>query len=204
MSPSCRENFCDRPPLPPGESDLHHLPRVLLPGWTMSDVQAGRVEKVVCMEGSRNFLHLSFIFSLLCPQVCNGISDCGEESSGWVAADEGECGFWSPWGGWSECSQSCGPGMQTRRRVCTNPTGDILRQCRGEPNEDQQCFSVSCPGKECAPCWSLMGRPWSYSSLSLPVLCFSQYIEGPEEGGWQIESSGSSSWGNLEVRSDII
>ncbi|XP_073488988.1 LOW QUALITY PROTEIN: SCO-spondin-like [Aquarana catesbeiana] len=82
---------------------------------------------------------------LMFKQVCNGISDCGEESSGWVAADEGECGFWSPWGGWSECSQSCGPGMQTRKRVCTNPTGDILRQCRGEPNEDQQCFSVSCP-----------------------------------------------------------
>ncbi|XP_068091514.1 SCO-spondin-like isoform X2 [Hyperolius riggenbachi] len=78
-------------------------------------------------------------------QICNGLSDCNDGSSRSAASDERECGFWSPWGSWSDCSQSCGTGMQSRRRVCTNPTGDILRQCRGEDNEVQQCFSVSCP-----------------------------------------------------------
>ncbi|XP_063781355.1 SCO-spondin-like [Pseudophryne corroboree] len=82
---------------------------------------------------------------LMFKQVCNGIPDCADGTSGWVASDERECGFWSPWGGWSDCSQSCGTGAQTRRRVCTNPSSDILRRCRGEESEAQQCFSVSCP-----------------------------------------------------------
>ncbi|XP_056407686.1 SCO-spondin-like [Hyla sarda] len=82
---------------------------------------------------------------LLFKQVCNGVPDCEDESLGPVGSDEKECGFWSPWGPWSDCSQSCGSGTQSRRRVCTNPSGDILRQCRGEESEAQQCFTVSCP-----------------------------------------------------------
>ncbi|KAM4677962.1 LOW QUALITY PROTEIN: SCO-spondin-like [Discoglossus pictus] len=80
-------------------------------------------------------------------QVCNGVPDCGDadESSGWVPSDERNCGLWGPWGTWSECSHSCGTGMQSRRRSCTNPSTDVLRECRGEETQAQQCFTVSCP-----------------------------------------------------------
>ncbi|XP_053571495.1 SCO-spondin-like [Bombina bombina] len=89
-------------------------------------------------------------------QVCNGISDCGDanESSGFVSSDEKDCGIWSPWGTWSECSQSCGTGMQSRRRSCTNPSSDVLRQCRGEETEAQQCFTISCPVDSLWTPWS--------------------------------------------------
>ncbi|XP_075444784.1 SCO-spondin-like [Ascaphus truei] len=80
-------------------------------------------------------------------QVCNGIADCGdgEETSGWVPSDERDCGIWSPWGAWTDCSHPCGTGMQSRRRACANPSTDVLRQCRGEETQAQQCFQVSCP-----------------------------------------------------------
>ncbi|MEE6467583.1 hypothetical protein FKM82_007315 [Ascaphus truei] len=80
-------------------------------------------------------------------QVCNGIADCGdgEETSGWVPSDERYCGIWSPWGTWTDCSHPCGTGMQSRRRACANPSTDVLRQCRGEETQAQQCFQVSCP-----------------------------------------------------------
>ncbi|XP_043922260.1 SCO-spondin-like [Protopterus annectens] len=80
-------------------------------------------------------------------QVCNGIADCfdGMNSSLMVPSDEQDCGLWSPWTPWTDCSQTCGMGMQTRRRTCAGPTSDILHKCQGEDTQVQQCFSIACP-----------------------------------------------------------
>ncbi|XP_069502497.1 SCO-spondin-like [Ambystoma mexicanum] len=80
-------------------------------------------------------------------QVCNGVADCGDgdEASGWVPTDERYCGLWGPWSPWGDCSKSCGSGVQTRKRDCSSPPGDILWHCRGVETQAQQCFSTACP-----------------------------------------------------------
>nr|DBA25392.1 TPA: hypothetical protein GDO54_012926 [Pyxicephalus adspersus] len=129
-------------------------------------------------------------------QVCNGIPDCGMDSPGLVEADERECGFWSPWGSWSECSQSCGPGIQTRRRACTNPTADILRQCRGEQSEDQQCFSVSCPVDGSWAPWTT----WSNCTQDCSgVVIRRRECTPPQNGGRHCSELPQSSAVSLEI-----
>ncbi|XP_043542355.1 SCO-spondin-like, partial [Chiloscyllium plagiosum] len=80
-------------------------------------------------------------------QVCDGVNDCrdsSEKSSG-IPSDELNCGKWSPWGLWSQCSQSCAAGIQTRERVCETSSTDLLKECRGHKTQTQQCFSQACP-----------------------------------------------------------
>nr|XP_023660300.1 SCO-spondin [Paramormyrops kingsleyae] len=78
-------------------------------------------------------------------EVCNGIPECPESTTGLEGgpSDERGCRTWGPWGPWSPCSRSCGSGSQIRQRQC--PLGDPLRHCRGEDTQKQSCFSVSCP-----------------------------------------------------------
>ncbi|XP_062907004.1 SCO-spondin [Mobula hypostoma] len=80
-------------------------------------------------------------------QVCDGINDCndGSEETRGFPSDEVNCGMWSPWGSWSDCSQTCEAGIQSRRRVCTSLSEGVLRHCRGHKVQTQQCFSRACP-----------------------------------------------------------
>ncbi|XP_055489392.1 LOW QUALITY PROTEIN: SCO-spondin [Leucoraja erinacea] len=80
-------------------------------------------------------------------QVCDGINDCsdGSAESRGFPSDEMSCGMWSPWGSWSDCSQTCEAGVQSRKRLCSSPSQDVLRQCRGLKQQTQQCFSRACP-----------------------------------------------------------
>ncbi|XP_078681186.1 uncharacterized protein LOC144916075 [Branchiostoma floridae x Branchiostoma belcheri] len=56
-------------------------------------------------------------------------------------------GGWSDWGSWSGCSVTCGVGMETRDRTCTNPApGNGGTVCDGADQETQECDTgVSCP-----------------------------------------------------------
>ncbi|KAM4705238.1 SCO-spondin-like [Rhinophrynus dorsalis] len=131
-------------------------------------------------------------------QVCNGISDCGDgdETSGWVASDEKDCGFWSPWGAWSDCSQTCGPGMQSRRRTCTNPSTDVLRQCRGQESQDQQCFTVSCPVDGFWTPWAT----WSNCTQDCTgIVIRRRECNPPQNGGRHCSEIPDSSSSNLEI-----
>ncbi|XP_072010680.1 SCO-spondin-like isoform X3 [Engystomops pustulosus] len=130
---------------------------------------------------------------LMFKQVCNGIADCEDEDLGF---DERECGFWSPWGSWSDCSQSCGTGMQSRRRVCTNPSSDILRQCRGEESEAQQCFSVSCPVDGSWTSWT----SWSNCTQDCTgVVIRRRECTPPQNGGRQCSDLVGSPASSLEI-----
>ena len=41
-------------------------------------------------------------------------------------------GEWSEWGGWSECSKTCGGGVQYRERNCSNPApANGGKECEG-------------------------------------------------------------------------
>ena len=49
---------------------------------------------------------------------------------------------WQEWGGWSECSSSCGRGLKIRARACNGSQ----RSCQGESAETKECFVTVCPG----------------------------------------------------------
>nr|CAD7402180.1 unnamed protein product [Timema poppensis] len=54
-------------------------------------------------------------------------------------------GNWSPWGDWSTCSVSCGPGYRRRYRTCTNPEP----QFRGAPCDGENLQVEKCSGSNC-------------------------------------------------------
>ena len=57
-------------------------------------------------------------------------------------------GGWSEWEVWGRCSVTCGGGVQTRLRTCTNPppsSGGV--DCQGNNLQSQTCNTNGCPGK---------------------------------------------------------
>ena len=57
-------------------------------------------------------------------------------------------GNWSAWAEWSDCSASCGGGIQGRRRYCINPPPkNGGRDCSGKGYDVQRCNTQGCPGK---------------------------------------------------------
>lgn len=59
-----------------------------------------------------------------------------------------EHGNWSEWSQWTYCSESCGGGVNVRRRKCDNPApyngGDY---CAGSGNDTKSCNQFRCSGK---------------------------------------------------------
>ncbi|WAR30002.1 MLP-like protein, partial [Mya arenaria] len=71
-------------------------------------------------------------------------------------------GQWAEWSSWGSCSLTCGDGVQSRHRTCTNPSptnGGVM--CPGEENESMACAKQACPtdGQ-----WSLWST-WTNCSL---------------------------------------
>ena len=57
-------------------------------------------------------------------------------------------GKFSTWSKWSNCSKSCGDGVQVRTRSCTDPApSGGGRACQGNVFEIMECHVLKCPGK---------------------------------------------------------
>ncbi|XP_075384531.1 hemicentin-1 isoform X2 [Tenrec ecaudatus] len=55
-------------------------------------------------------------------------------------------GAWGPWQLWGACSQSCGKGTQTRRRLCNSPPPSFDgSHCKGAETQMQVCNERLCP-----------------------------------------------------------
>jgi len=57
-------------------------------------------------------------------------------------------GGWSSWSDWTQCSATCGTGLQARDRVCNRPAPHYGQQCNGSAREVQWCNNYTCPGSQ--------------------------------------------------------
>ncbi|XP_038062286.1 uncharacterized protein LOC119732714 [Patiria miniata] len=82
-------------------------------------------------------------------------SGCEGSRAETMACDTRRCpetprvdGQWSDWSEWTQCSAMCGPGEQTRHRLCDSPhpAGEGALPCEGAMTEDQDCHGE---GKVC-------------------------------------------------------
>ncbi|XP_053380156.1 neurogenic locus notch homolog protein 1-like [Mercenaria mercenaria] len=54
-------------------------------------------------------------------------------------------GGWTNWGSWGTCTVTCGIGISSRYRSCTNPSPSPYGQyCKGSANEVQTCSNSDC------------------------------------------------------------
>ena len=54
-------------------------------------------------------------------------------------------GMLSEWSTYGDCSETCGDGIHSRIRVCTEPLHGG-KPCDGDLEEQQTCKVVECPG----------------------------------------------------------
>lgn len=56
-------------------------------------------------------------------------------------------GNWTSWSSWTPCSVTCGTGIETRTRNCSNPTPENGGQaCSGQGIDTRQCNNTACTG----------------------------------------------------------
>ena len=80
-----------------------------------------------------------------------------------IICDVGSDGMWATWAQWGECTTTCGGGVRTRSRTCTNPApafgGD---DCEDPGSESEACETGSCSeGKN--------GRVYHYNPEGNPI-----------------------------------
>ena len=57
-------------------------------------------------------------------------------------------GSWTSWGSWASCSETCGGGVQSRTRSCSNPAPQYGgANCVGMSSSTQRCNTQNCPSK---------------------------------------------------------
>ena len=62
-------------------------------------------------------------------------------------------GSWTSWGSWASCSETCGGGVQSRTRSCTNPAPQYGgANCVGMSSSTQRCNTQNCPSKMSLHC----------------------------------------------------
>ncbi|XP_060551315.1 coadhesin-like [Ruditapes philippinarum] len=79
-------------------------------------------------------------------------------------------GGWTSWDNWSTCTVTCGGGIRSKSRSCTNPKPSVLGQyCNGIPLQTEQCGNKICPDHISA---FSVGNPYNYTDK----LTFSRII----------------------------
>uniref|UniRef100_H2UJX7 Thrombospondin 1 n=1 Tax=Takifugu rubripes TaxID=31033 RepID=H2UJX7_TAKRU len=91
------------------------------------------------------------------PQM--GGMDCQGEGRQTEICHKSPCpidGGWGPWSPWDTCTLTCGKGIQTRKRLCSDPAPKFGgMDCVGEAKMSQVCNKQDCPIDGCLsnPCF---------------------------------------------------
>lgn len=75
--------------------------------------------------------------------LCTGASSDRQDCNTQVCIIDGN---WSDWGAWGTCSVTCGGGIYSRARTCSNPApanGGL--DCPGSPGDFGDCNTAACP-----------------------------------------------------------
>ncbi|XP_066483571.1 SCO-spondin-like [Tiliqua scincoides] len=92
-----------------------------------------------------------------CSCISGQVGNCSRAACGDVN------GHWSAWTPWSECSASCGLGLQNRHHFCTDPAPSGLGMpCLGPEREDKPCHVQPCARSGAWGDWS----PWTACTIS--------------------------------------
>uniref|UniRef100_A0AAX7UTP5 Thrombospondin-1 n=1 Tax=Astatotilapia calliptera TaxID=8154 RepID=A0AAX7UTP5_ASTCA len=109
---------------------------------------------VTCGEGVMTQIRLC---NSPTPQM--GGKDCEGEGRHTKVCRKSPCpinGGWGPWSPWDICSVTCGGGVQTRKRLCSDPAPKYGgKDCIGDASESQICNKQECPIDGClsSPCF---------------------------------------------------
>ncbi|XP_063422618.1 neuroendocrine convertase 1-like isoform X2 [Mytilus trossulus] len=109
--------------------------------WSLTDQSRRNSGSSVLTERSRE---CPTTLESRCVEQCSNNTDCNGRK---ICCNNGcghTCewpltGYWRHWSAWSRCSQTCGDGSRTRKRVCSRQG-----RCRGKSQEIQQCNSPAC------------------------------------------------------------
>ncbi|XP_062331210.1 thrombospondin-2-like isoform X1 [Osmerus eperlanus] len=93
------------------------------------------------------------------PPPQRGGQDCVGETKEMQPCNNTPCpiaGGWVSWSSWTECSVSCGGGLSSRQRECSNPSPQHRgRKCVGDSVDYAACNRDACPIDSCLsrPCF---------------------------------------------------
>ena len=119
-------------------STLNVYQRFLLVSWSW-------IAEIYCYS----FGNIKQFFLLVC-FLCSSwaVQSFDEGSFSWWVICSTVDGNWTDWGYWEVCSVTCGGGVQSRTRTCTNPSPHFGgRDCLGGNVEERSCNDNPCPSK---------------------------------------------------------
>ncbi|XP_031566733.1 coadhesin-like [Actinia tenebrosa] len=104
---------------------MHGPSKQCLMGLSIPPAYCNRTDTKACVGGP----HLNYVYKI-------------EEDRPKDPID----GKWSPWGPWTSCSTTCGPGTRSRIRECTNPPPENGgKTCAGNETQHGDCNVGKCP-----------------------------------------------------------
>ncbi|XP_060586807.1 SCO-spondin-like isoform X3 [Ruditapes philippinarum] len=119
----------------------------------------------------------------VCHEPQHGGADCEgahEETMECGTLDCSVDGIWEMWSNWTECTKTCGTGVQTRNRTCTGPFNGGA-ECDGDADAKRDCNENMCPvdgiygeWSEWSSCSLTCGRGTTFRNRT----CFGPYFDG--------------------------
>ncbi|CAB4065357.1 unnamed protein product [Lepeophtheirus salmonis] len=105
--------------------------------WSECSVSCGGVDIEKSRESVRHQVESLDKYFVVIPVMVHWIS--------LKNVNKQRCPFWSSWGEWTSCSQSCNGGKQKRYRECLNDDRSLGEDCNGDSYEENACNKEVCP-----------------------------------------------------------